>query len=502
LKGLTQVNAAGNRAGDTAAMSVLKAINNMPPDAQTWSPFSADTPLPLRTTDFEAGLARLFHDAVRGAPVVDILAHLCRQLSRLLRLRLAVVSRRLDTGAIVMEATSAENGLWLELQRIPQRWDSGLSSHGPGGEALRAQAAVHMRLADEGFQLWRAAAANEHVKEILALPVAAADGQRVLELYFDAAIPRGATIATLSVGRFMHALEIFLADLRIIERNRLLADALASSGNAALVTDLEGTIVWSNAAFTALSGYSADEVLGRNPNMLRSGQQGVRYYRDLWGTIRAGKVWQGETVDCGKDGAAYTIHQTVSPVAQDGRITHYLSVQHDIGRQKKERIQLELASRLSPQTGLLTPAAFENAIRVALAEPNAGATTLVVVSLRGAQRAGPALGDGAEDTLAVGLGRRIREAIAAPDLAGALGPFEYVLLLRGDTKQSLQVRLQALAEKLVEPLPYLGPVPELDIHFGTAAFPDEGANFQQLWLRADRRLADEPYRRARRNAPH
>jgi PAS domain S-box-containing protein len=484
------------------AMSVLKAIDSMLSNAQTPAPLPSDMPLPLRATDFDAGLARLFHDAVRGAPVTDVLAHLCRQLSRLLRLRLAVLSRRLDTGALVMEATSAENGLWLELQRIPQRCDSGLSSLGPAGEALRAQAAVRMRLADEGFQLWRAAAEHEHVKEILALPLAAADGERVLELYFDAEIPRGAAIATLSVGRLMHSLEIFFADLRTIERNRLLADALASSGNAALVTDLEGTIVWSNAAFTALSGYSASEVMGRNPNLLRSGQQGLRYYRDLWGTIRAGKVWQGETVDCGKDGQAYTIHQTVSPVAQDGRITHYLSIQHDIGRQKKERIQLELASRLSPQTGLLTPAAFENAIRVALAEPNDGTTTLVVVSLRGAQRAVPALGDGAEDTLAIGLGRRIRESIAAPDLAGALGPFEYVLLLRGDTEQSLHARLQALAEKLLEPLPYLGPVPELDIHFGTATFPDEGSDFQQLWLRADRRLADEPYRRARRNAPH
>ena len=485
-------------------MNAIKAVNpSTLVSSDTPATVSGDTALPLRTTDFEAGLAGLYHSAVCGAPLADILADLCQHLARQLRLRLAVLSRRLDTGALAIEATSTENGLWLELQRIPQRWDGGVSSRGPAGEALRSKSAVHMRIADEGFMLWRAAADTEHVKEILALPINANGGARVLELYFSTEIARGASTATISVARLAQALETFFADLRAIERQRLLANALDSAGNPALMTDLEGTIVWSNAAFTALSGYTAGEVVGRNPNLLSSGRQGVRYYRDLWGTIRSGKVWHGETVDCGKDGKAYTIHQTVSPVSQDGRITHYLSVQHDIGRQKKERIQLELASRLSPETGLLTPAAFESAVRAALAEPGPGATTFVVVSLRGALRALPALGEDGESTLAIALGRRMREAITAPDLVGALGPFEYALLLRGDKGEAgVRGRLQALAEKLTEPLPYIGAAPQLDIHFGTATFPAEGATFQELWLRADRRLADEPYRRARRDAPH
>lgn len=487
----------------TAAMAVLKAVNHSGADNTTPATVAADTALPLRTSDFEAGLAGLYRGAVHGAPQADLLADLCLHLARLLRLRLAVVSRRLESGALAIEATSAENTLWLELQRIPERWDGGVSSRGPAGEALRRRSAVHMRLADEGFMLWRAAADSEHVKEILALPINAAGGVRVLELYFDGELARGATTATVTVGGLAQALEAFLVDLRTIERDRLLASALDSAGTAALLTDLEGTIVWSNDAFTALSGYTAAEVLGRNPNLLSSGHQGVRYYRELWATIRSGKVWQGETVDCDKSGKAYSIHQTVSPVSQDGRVTHYLSIQHDIGRQKKERVQLELASRLSPQTGLLTPAAFENAVRGALAAPAEGAVTFVVVSLRGAQRALHRLDDDAEATLAVCLGRRIREAINPPDLAGALGPFEYALLLRGDASESgMRARLQALAEKLTEPLPCPEAVPDLDIHFGTAMFPGEGATFHELWLKADRRLADEPYRRARRNAPH
>ena len=483
-------------------MSVLKVLQNGHAGRESPVTVAAETALPLRVTDFDAGLAALYHGALRGVPFADIFAGLCQHLARLLRLRLALLARRLDTGALAIEATSAENGLWLELQRIPERWDGGVSSRGPAGQALQSKSAVHMRLGDDGFLLWRTAADGEHVREILALPLVAEDGVRVLELYFDTELARGASTGTLTVGRLTHSIETFLHDLRTIERQRLLSAALASAGNAALITDLEGTIVWSNDAFTTLSGYGAEEVLGRNPNLLSSGRQGTRYYRDLWATIRSGRVWSGETVDCAKDGKAYTIQQTVSPVSQDGRVTHYLSVQSDIGRQKKERVQHELATRLSPETGLLTPAAFENAVRIAIAESTGQPLALVVVSVRGAQRALPALGDDGEGLLAVALGRRLREFVIAPDLGGVLGTFEYALLVRGDVGEpALRARLHALAEKLNEPLPALE-APELDLHFGIAQFPAEGGSFQELWLKADRRLADEPYRRARRDAPH
>jgi PAS domain S-box-containing protein len=305
-----------------------------------------------------------------------------------------------------------------------------------------------------------------------------------------------------TVGRLAQSIRTFIEDLDTIAQQRLLANALAGAGNAAFITDLEGTIVWSNPAFSALSGYAADEVRGRNPNLLRSGKQGTRYYRDLWGTIRAGKIWSGETVDKSKDGREYVIHQTVSPIAQDTRITHYLSVHHDIGRERRAREELELASHVSPETGLLTPSAFQSAVEKACAEAR-GPMALAVVSLRGLQRAAPALGEEMERLVAIALGKRVREAMPEPDLAGMRGPFEYTLLLRGDVATSrIEARLHTLGEKLAEPLPYLGELPEPDLHVGVAAFPEHGTTFQQLWLKADRQLANEPYARAHRAATH
>jgi len=475
-----------------------------PPDGPRDSPAGVAPTfrLALRATDFDAGLAGLLHAALNGAGRRESLSGLCAHLARVLRLRLALLARRTESGTVAIEAASAENGLWLELQHIPERWDSGLSSRGPAAEALRAAGAIRMNVRAEGFALWRAAAEGERAREILAIPVEAAGGPRILELYFDGDVPHGATAGTLTVERLAQAVEAYLADLDLIDERALVSRALACAGNATFITDLEGTIAWSNPAFTALSGYSAEEVRGRNPNILRSGQQGTRYYRELWGTIRAGKVWRGETVDRGKDGHDYTILQTVSPVAQDERITHYVSIQAEIGAERRAREQLELASHVSPDTGLLTRAAFEGAVAKAFGEAPERPAALGVVALRGLQRAAPTLGEDLRGLVATALGKRVRDTVPEPDLTGGFGPFEYGLLLRGDVSEArVDARLRTLREKLAEPLPYLGPIPALDIHCGVALYPADGRSFHDLWLKADRQLANEPYRRAWRGPP-
>ena len=476
------------------------------PAAPPTGPASTVAPtfrLPLRATDFDAGLAGLLHLALNGGDRRNALGGLCSHLARVLRLRLAVLSRRTSAGTMSLEATSAENSLWLELQRIPERWDSGVSSHGPAAEALRADGAIRMRPRDEGFALWRSAAEGERVREILAIPVQGPGGIRILELFFESDVAPGATAGTLTVERLAQAIESFMADLTTIEQQALVARALECAGNAAFITDLEGTIVWSNPAFSALSGYAAEEVRGRNPNLLRSGQQGTRYYRELWGTIRAGKVWSGETVDRAKDGHDYTIRQTVSPVAQDERISHYVSIHEDIGPARREREQLELASHVSPETGLLTRAAFVSAFAAATAEAPERPAALVVVSVRGLKRAAEAMGEETSALVATALARRVRDVVSEPDLSGGLGPFEYVLLLRGDvTEERVEARLRTLHKKLSEPLPYLGAIPDADIHCGVARYPADGRAFHAIWLKADRQLANEPYRRAHRDAPH
>ena len=122
--------------------------------------------------------------------------------------------------------------------------------------------------------------------------------------------------------------------------------ALSAAANGILIINRNGQIEWSNPAATQLTGYSAAELLGQNPRMLKSGVHSDDYYRKLWDTILAGRVWQGETVNRRKDGSLYTELQTITPVRDErGEITHFIAIKQDISSEKQAQSELEEKNR-------------------------------------------------------------------------------------------------------------------------------------------------------------
>lgn len=118
---------------------------------------------------------------------------------------------------------------------------------------------------------------------------------------------------------------------RAEEQLRLQSSALQSADNAIFITDAVGAIQWVNPAFTRLTGYAAEEVVGRNPRILKSGRQPEGFYRSLWDQIMTGKVWQGEVVNRHKDGSEYIAELTITPVHNEkGGMTHYIAIEHDV----------------------------------------------------------------------------------------------------------------------------------------------------------------------------
>jgi PAS domain S-box-containing protein len=86
-----------------------------------------------------------------------------------------------------------------------------------------------------------------------------------------------------------------------------LAAAINQAGQAIIVTDCDGSILYVNVAFEKMTGYSALEVLGRNPRLLKSGKQDSAHYRRLWKALKEGRTWHGELVNRRKDGSLYTV---------------------------------------------------------------------------------------------------------------------------------------------------------------------------------------------------
>jgi len=123
---------------------------------------------------------------------------------------------------------------------------------------------------------------------------------------------------------------------------RTFREAVQNAAHVIMVTDTDGTIEYVNPAFEEVTGYSRPEAIGKRPSLLKSGEHDSEFYRQMWATIMAGEVWEGELINERKDGQRYHIEQTIAPITDDdGTVERFVAVNTDITDRKKHQSQLE-----------------------------------------------------------------------------------------------------------------------------------------------------------------
>ena len=131
------------------------------------------------------------------------------------------------------------------------------------------------------------------------------------------------------------------------EELKNLRTAVDQSANTIVITDPLGCIEYVNPAFVKSTGYTAAEVIGQNPRLLKSGRQDAAFYQELWATISAGEIWRGQFQNRRKDGSLYWESATISPVLNaQGEIIHYIAIKEDVtGRKSLEANLIEALDR-------------------------------------------------------------------------------------------------------------------------------------------------------------
>ena len=129
---------------------------------------------------------------------------------------------------------------------------------------------------------------------------------------------------------------------------RTVLDALGQTTETFFVTDATGIIVYANPAFERLTGYTIPESIGKNANILKSGEHSPDFYAEMWSCIKAGREWTGRFINRRKDGIKYTSAARISPVRNGaGGITHFLSILHDVTKEMTREEQLMQSRKMT-----------------------------------------------------------------------------------------------------------------------------------------------------------
>lgn len=129
---------------------------------------------------------------------------------------------------------------------------------------------------------------------------------------------------------------------------RLQSNALAAVANAVVITDRNGSIVWVNHSFTRVTGYKAEEAIGKNPrDLVKSGKHDSPFYKQMWDTITGGNTWVGEMINKRKDGKLYPEDLSITPLKNaSGEITHFIAIKQDITEKRLLEDQFRQAQKL------------------------------------------------------------------------------------------------------------------------------------------------------------
>jgi PAS domain S-box-containing protein len=136
--------------------------------------------------------------------------------------------------------------------------------------------------------------------------------------------------------------------LAVESQSRELAAAVTEAAESIMITDAEGCIEYVNPYFEQTTGYCAEEVVGRKPSILGSGQQGEPFYAEMWEVLRRGLTWRGTLVNRRKDGKLYEEAAAISPVHDTGgRIVNYVAVKRDITMERALQRQITQSQKMA-----------------------------------------------------------------------------------------------------------------------------------------------------------
>ncbi len=271
---------------------------------------------------------------------------------------------------------------------------------------------------------------------------------------------------------------------------RLAAAVFDSSSEGIIITARDGRILQVNPAFTAVTGYRPDEVVGRNPRMFASGRQDAGFYRTLWNAVLSGGQWQGEIWNRRKNGEVYPEWLSICSIrSPSGEIEYFVATFSDITERKRAEDKILHQAYHDALTNLPNRVLFKDRLEQSLAfarRMRHRKVALLFIDLDRFKLVNDSLGHAAGDQLLQLVAQRLREIGRQTDTLARLGGDEFTILLPDvDHVGEARVVADKVLGALKQPFVVGGRDIFVSASIGISMYPDDGDDVDVLMKHAD-----------------
>jgi len=271
---------------------------------------------------------------------------------------------------------------------------------------------------------------------------------------------------------------------------RLSAKVFESNTEAIMITDADQKIVMTNQAFTEITGYQAEEVMGQSPKMLSSGRHGQEFYKAFWQSLNSQDMWRGEIWNKRKNGVVFPEWVTITVLRdeQSGAITHYVAVYLDITERKQEEERINYLANYDVLTGLPNRYLLADRLEQALsfAQRNQAKIAVMFIDLDHFKNINDSLGHDVGDALLKQVAERFKDCLRRSDTIARQGGDEFVAVL---TEFNSADEVIFVAEKMIASLQEKFTLGEYQLSItpsiGVGIYPEDGTTTVELLRNAD-----------------
>lgn len=298
-----------------------------------------------------------------------------------------------------------------------------------------------------------------------------------------------------SVGnRFVGGIGVDITDRKQAENSLRISAIAFETQEGVVITDANGLFLRVNNAFTKITGYTQEEIIGKNPRILQSGHQNAEFYAEMWADIKKNGSWSGEIWNRRKNGESYPEHLTITAVVDKNDIvTNYVGTFTDITMSQAAAEEIKYLAFYDPLTDLPNRRLLRDRLKPALASSlrSGRKGALLFIDMDNFKTLNDSLGHDMGDLLLQQIAQRIVPCVREGDTVARLGGDEFVVMLEDLSEQILEAAAQTetIGNKILSILnqPY-----QIDTHYyhctssiGAILFDEHEQTVDELLKQAD-----------------